>query len=71
MPSATTRRPEPRGILQDAGEVEVLTAESGQVRHRHALVIAFTSEADLRRAVADHRCAYRDGQDIEERIAHG
>ncbi|GEK74203.1 MULTISPECIES: hypothetical protein [Halomonas] len=71
MPIAQHHQPEPRGILQDAGEVEVMTADSGQVRHRYAMVVAFNSEEDLRQALADHHCAYRDGQAVQERIAHG
>lgn len=61
----------PRGILQDAGELAVLSEESGQVHHRHAMVVAFNSEEELRQALADHHCAYRDGQAIQERIANG
>ncbi|SDK70592.1 hypothetical protein [Billgrantia gudaonensis] len=61
----------PRGILQDAGELHVLSEHSGQVHHRHALVVAFNSEEELRQALAGHRCAYRHGREIEERIANG
>lgn len=71
MPMTSQRRPEPRGILQDAGEVEVLTEQCGQVRHRFAMVVAFNSEEELRQALADHHYAYRDGQAVQERIAHG
>lgn len=61
----------PHGILQDAGEMAVITEHSGQVRHRYALVVAFNSEQELRQAIADHRCVYRDGQAIQERIEGG
>lgn len=61
--------PTPRGILQDAGEMAVVTEHGGHVRHRYALVVSFSSEQELRRAIADHRCVYRDGQAIQERIA--
>lgn len=57
----------PRGILQDAGELAVLTENEGATRHRFAMVVAFDSEQDLKRAIAEHRCAYRDGQAIQER----
>ncbi|MBB3141247.1 hypothetical protein [Halomonas organivorans] len=71
MPIAQHHRPEPRGILQDAGELAVLSEDSGQVHHRYAMVVAFNSEEELRQALADHHCAYRDGQAIQERIANG
>ncbi len=61
----------PRGILQDAGELEVLTENSGQVHHRHALVIVFDSEDELRKAITAHCCAYRDGQLVQEMKANG
>nr|WP_145924089.1 hypothetical protein [Halomonas elongata] len=61
----------PRGTLQDAGELAVLTENSGQVRHQHALVIAFDSEDELRRAVKDHACRYRDSQHVQEIKANG
>ncbi|MDL4862274.1 hypothetical protein NPJ88_008005 [Halomonas elongata] len=61
----------PRGTLQDAGELAVFTENSGSVRHRHALVIAFDSEDELRKAITDHRCAYRDGQRVQEIKANG
>ncbi|MAR73682.1 MAG: hypothetical protein CME78_15820 [Halomonas sp.] len=58
----------PRGILQDAGELAVLTEGSGRVRHRFAMVVSFDSEEELRRALKKHRCSYRDSQAIQERI---
>ncbi|WP_275286895.1 hypothetical protein [Halomonas elongata] len=61
----------PRGTLQDAGELAVLTENNGQVRHQHALVIAFDSEDELRRAVKDHACRYRDSQHVQEIKANG
>ncbi len=69
MPNRTHRKPS--GILQDAGEVEVVSPHQGAVRHRHAMVVSFASEADLRRALDLHLCAYRHGQDIQERINNG
>lgn len=62
---------QPTGILQDAGELSVVSELSGRVSHRYAMVIAFDSEEALRRALEEHRCAYRDGQAIQEQIAHG
>ncbi|GEN25419.1 hypothetical protein HCU01_33680 [Halomonas cupida] len=58
----------PRGVLQDAGELAILNEESGQVRHRFAMVVAFDSEEALRSALEEHRCEYRDSQAIQERI---
>lgn len=58
----------PHGILQDAGELAVLSEDNGQVRHRYAMVIAFDSEEALRTALEEHRCVYRDSQAIQERI---
>jgi|GEM_PF-1741900 len=58
----------PRGILQDAGELAVLTENEAPTRHRFAMVVSFNSEEDLKRALAEHRCAYRDGQAIQERM---
>ncbi|WP_322528529.1 hypothetical protein R5R73_01205 [Salinicola sp. LHM] len=60
----------PRGTLQDAGEVAVLSQNAGETRHRYAMVIAFDSEEALRQAVTNHRCAYRDSQTVEE-LNHG
>ncbi|WP_110710503.1 hypothetical protein [Salinicola sp. CR57] len=60
----------PRGTLQDAGELAVLSANAGETRHRYALVIAFDSEEALRQAVTNHRCAYRDSQYCQE-LNHG
>jgi hypothetical protein len=57
---------QPLGTLQDAGEVAVLTPNQGTVRHQFALVIAFESESELRRALKRHACRYRDGQRIQE-----
>ncbi len=57
---------EPLGTLQDAGEVAVLTPNQGETRHRFAMVVAFDSEAELRRALDDHTCRYRNGRRIEE-----
>ncbi len=59
-----------RGTLQEAGELAVLSDASGATRHRYALVIAFDSEEALRQAVTHHRCAYRDGQHVQE-LTHG
>ncbi|WP_353980940.1 hypothetical protein [Salinicola endophyticus] len=59
-----------RGTLQEAGELAVLSDMSGATRHRYALVIAFDSEEALRQAVTHHRCAYRDGQHVQE-LTHG
>lgn len=64
----TQRRGVPRGTLQDAGEIEVLAPSTGATRHRYAMVIAFDSEEALRRAVANHRCAYRDSQHVQEQV---
>ncbi|WP_110709265.1 hypothetical protein [Salinicola sp. CR57] len=60
----------PRGTLQDAGEVAVVSPNAGETRHRYALVIAFDSEEALRQAVTNHRCAYRDSQQFQE-LNHG
>lgn len=65
-----TDRAVPRGTLQDAGEVSVLTRNAGEIHHRYAMVIAFDSEEALRKAVTNHRCAYRDSQQVEE-LNHG
>ncbi|MBZ9576758.1 hypothetical protein [Modicisalibacter sp. MOD 31.J] len=56
----------PRGTLQDAGEVAVLSDSNEPTRHRYAMVVAFASEEDLRRAIDEHRCAYRDSDRIQE-----
>lgn len=56
----------PTGTLQDAGELAVLTPNQGAVRHQFALVVAFENEAQLRRAIEEHQCRYRDGQQVEE-----
>lgn len=61
----------PHGTLQDAGELAVLTENSGETRHRYAMVIAFNSEDELRRAVKDHTCRYRDSQQVQEIKANG
>jgi len=60
----------PRGTLQDAGEIEVLASNTGATRHRYAMVIAFDDERSLRQAIANHRCAYRDSQRVQE-LNHG
>ncbi|MDH4571130.1 hypothetical protein [Salinicola acroporae] len=65
-----TDRAVPRGTLQDAGELAVLAPNTGETRHRYAMVIAFDSEEALRQAVTSHRCAYRDSQTVEE-LSHG
>lgn len=57
---------QPLGTLQDAGEVAVLTPKQGAVRHQFAMVVAFDSEAELRRALQGHACRYRHGQRAEE-----
>jgi len=57
---------EPLGTLQDAGELAVLTPNQGETHHRFALVVAFESEEQLRRAIDGHQCRYRNGQRIEE-----
>ena len=62
---------QPLGTLQDAGELAVLTPNQGAVRHRHALVVSFTSETELRRALKHLQCAYRQGKDIQEQIHNG
>ncbi|WP_251978593.1 hypothetical protein [Salinicola avicenniae] len=67
----TQARAVPRGTLQEAGELAVLSDASGPTRHRYALVIAFDSEDALRQAVTNHRCAYRDGQRVQELNAEG
>ncbi|MBZ5875983.1 hypothetical protein [Chromohalobacter israelensis] len=61
---------QPTGILQDAGEIAVVTPNTGETRHRYAMVVAFESEDELRRALEEHRCSYRDGQAVEE-MTHG
>jgi hypothetical protein len=48
----------PRGLLQDAGEVTVVTPRNRRVRHRHALVIAFDDERELAAAVEQCGCQY-------------
>ncbi|OLO03305.1 hypothetical protein [Salinicola socius] len=60
----------PRGTLQDAGELAVLSPNAGETRHRYAMVVSFDSEEALRQAVTNHRCAYRDSQTVEE-LNHG
>lgn len=75
MRTSTTRtraggRRAPGGILQDAGEIEVTTPHEGTVTHRHAMVIAFGTEAELRRAIIARRCSYRDGERVQE-LKHG
>lgn len=67
-PFHTPPPPKLTGILQDAGELEVRTHDSGYTRHRFAMVVAFDSEVALRQAIAAHWCAYRNGQAIQERI---
>ncbi|NWO55022.1 hypothetical protein [Chromohalobacter israelensis] len=71
----TTQAAQPLGTLQDAGELAVLTPNEEPVRHRYAMVVAFSSEEELRRAVQEHRCAYRDGHTVQtlnaEDVAHG
>lgn len=63
----TSHKPsKPNGILQDAGELAVLTPNQGAVRHQFAMVVTFDSEDDLRRAIARHQCAYRNGQRVQE-----
>ncbi|WP_416139042.1 hypothetical protein ACM26W_01145 [Halomonas sp. HK25] len=57
---------QPTGTLQDAGEVAVLTPNQGETHHRFAMVVAFDSEAELRRALKGHACRYRNGQRVEE-----
>ncbi|RCV89695.1 hypothetical protein [Billgrantia montanilacus] len=57
---------QPRGVLQDAGTLAVLTPNQGAVEHQFAMVVAFESEGDLRRAIANSRCGYRLGQKAQE-----
>ncbi|SDK77592.1 hypothetical protein SAMN05661010_00042 [Modicisalibacter muralis] len=59
----------PYGTIQDAGELAVLSESSEPTRHRYAMVVAFSSEEDLRQAIAEHRCAYRAGGRAQE-LAH-
>lgn len=66
----TSHAPQALGTLQDAGELAVMTPNEGPVRHRYAMVVAFESEDELRRALEEHRCSYRDGQAVEE-MTHG
>ncbi|WP_280570668.1 hypothetical protein [Chromohalobacter sp. 296-RDG] len=65
-----TQPQQPTGILQDAGEVAVMSPNAGETHHRYAMVVAFESEDELRRAIQEHRCTYRDGQSVEE-MTHG
>lgn len=75
MRTSTTRaraggRRAPGGILQDAGEIEVITPNQGAVTHRHAMIVAFGTEEELRRAISARRCSYRDGERVQE-LKHG
>ncbi|MCC5882506.1 MAG: hypothetical protein JJU25_07710 [Halomonas sp.] len=63
-------QPTPRGILQDAGELAVASDRTGSTRHRYAMVVSFTTEAELRQALKSRRCVYRDSQAIQE-ARHG
>lgn len=47
----TSHAPQALGTLQDAGELAVMTPNEGPVRHRYAMVVAFESEDELRRAL--------------------
>ncbi|WP_110686991.1 hypothetical protein [Salinicola aestuarinus] len=68
--TGTDRHAAPRGTLQDAGELAVLAPNTGETRHRYALVIAFETEDELRQAMKNHRCAYRDSAQVQE-MNHG
>ncbi|SHE99643.1 hypothetical protein SAMN02745148_01551 [Modicisalibacter ilicicola DSM 19980] len=58
----------PQGILQDAGELAVLTENAEPTRHRYAMVISFESEDQLRQALGHRRLDYRVGITAQERM---
>ncbi|MCC5811346.1 MAG: phage antirepressor KilAC domain-containing protein [Ectothiorhodospiraceae bacterium] len=60
----------PEGLLHDAGEFTVVSADGGRVHHRSAMVLVFDSPTDLQRAINAHRCAYRVRRDIPEEQLH-
>ncbi|WP_227369859.1 hypothetical protein [Halomonas sp. M20] len=58
----------PQGILQDAGELAVLTENAEPTRHRYAMVISFESDDQLREALGHRRLDYRVGITAQERM---
>lgn len=56
------------GILQDAGEVTVISSNKEQTRHRYALVIGFESQEQMQQVLQSTRCNFKPGKSLEPEI---